>query len=581
MMTGTLQQRGLMALLGAAAGISLYVLGELLDGDLLGERVSLALAAFTGTFFAALLGMAGPLSLARAAAGALAVATAVAALLSLAALRFASIDDLANSPIPAVATFVVGSLPLPFIIAGFGPGWRNYCALFSEAWGIFVRYAVALVFVGVVWAVILLSDALFGVVGLTWIDDLLQIDPVPFLITGTVLGLALAVVQEMADVVTPYLILRLLRLLVPVVLLVMVVFIAALPVQGLAGLLGGLSVAATLMAMAAAAAVLVTAALDDEDANAPDTALMRRATQALAAVMPVPAALGVYAVWLRVDQYGWTPDRLFAATVGVMGLAYGLLYLLCVVRGHGWMDRIRASNMAMALALIAVGALWLTLLNPEAISARSQVARLVDGRQEAATLDLYALDQWGYAGQAARAELAGIATQPGQEALGLLLANPAPSTPQPVGPDLAPLRAELVALLPLQPPTATAIRDGLLAVAEDYELTSWINVCKMSLDDGAPGCVMVVADFLPGEPGEETLMILRDTDNGYMRFEGLYLRDGIIQYRSAWSSTGGLPEMDAGAAIIAALQKAPPAVSPAALNQIGIGPGDAGLALVP
>lgn len=577
----TMQQRGLMALVGAAAGISLYVLGEILDGDLLGERLALALAAFTATFFFGLLGMAGPLSLPRAAAGAAGVATVVTAFLSLAALRFASIDDLVNSPIPGTAVFILATLPLAFIIAGSGSGWRDYPSLFGEAWGVFVRYAVALVFVAVVWGVILLSDALLGVVGLNWIDDLIDLEVVPWLITGTVLGLALAVVQEMAEVVTPYLILRLLRLLVPVVLLVMVVFIVALPIQGLSGLLGGLSVAATLMGMAAAAAVLITSALDDEDAHATDAPLMRRATQALALVLPVPAALGAYAVWLRVVQYGWTPDRLFAATVGVMGLAYGVLYAVAVLRGPGWMGRIRAGNTALAVLLIGVAALWLTVLNPEAMSARSQLARLADGRTDAAVLDLYALDRWGYAGAAARLELAAIATQPGQEVLGQRLADPAPLTPQPDGPDLAPLRAELAGLMPLQPASATAMRDGLLGAAAEYELRSWIDACKQPLDDGAAGCVMVVADFLPANPGEESLLVLRDTANGYMRFEGLYVQDGILQYRSVWASTGVMPGLEEGAALIAALQKAPPPLSPAALNQIGIGPGDAGLSLAP
>lgn len=580
-MNTPIQHRSLMALIGAAAGVSLYALGEILDGDLLGERLTLALAAFTAVFFFGLLGMAGPVSLLRAAAAALAVATGVAVLLSLAALRFASIDGLANSPIPGTAAFILASLPLPFLIAGFGPGWRDYPALFAGAWGVVVRYGVAWVFVAVVWGVILLSDALFGIVGLTLIEDLLKVDPVPWLITGTVLGLALAVVAEMSEVVTPYLILRLLRLLVPVVLAVLVVFVVALPVRGLSGLLGGLSVAATLMGMAAAAAVLVTSALDDEDASAPASAPMRRATQALALVLPVPAALGAWAVWLRVDQYGWTPDRLFAATVGVMGLAYGVIYALAVLRGPGWMARIRSGNTALALVLIGVAALWLTVLNPEAISARNQVARLADGRTPVAQLDLYALDRWGRAGAAARVQLEALAAQPGQDALGQRLADPEPAPTQPAGPDLAPLRSALAAVMPLQPRSATAIRDGLLDAATADELQGWTDVCAQSLDTGEPGCVMVVADLLPASPGEEAMLILRDAANGYMRFEGLFVMDGLLQYRAVWSSTGTMPDLDEGATLIARLQQTPPAVSPAALNQFSSGPGDAGLALSP
>jgi hypothetical protein len=283
-MDRNMQDRGQLALVGAAAGGSLYALAEILDGDLLGERLALALAAFTASFFFGVLGMAGPLRIDRAAIRAAGLAMIVAGLISLAGQRFDTIDELANSPVPGTAVFVLTTIPLPFLIAAAGPGWRDYPCLFTHAWGIFVRYSLAWAFVGVVWGVILLSDALFGVVGLTVIEDLLDIDIVPWLITGTVLGLALAVVQELADVVTPYLVLRLLRLLVPVVLVVLAVFVLALPMRGLSGLFGGLSVAATLLAMTAAAATLITSAVDQDDLGATEPVVMRRATQALALI---------------------------------------------------------------------------------------------------------------------------------------------------------------------------------------------------------------------------------------------------------------------------------------------------------
>lgn len=590
-MTQLMQQRLVLALVGAAAGVSLYALSEILDGDLLGDRAVLALSALTATFFFALLAMTGPLRVERATIAALATGLVVAGLLSLAGLRFDTIDEIANSPIPLAAALVLGTVPLPFIIAAHGRGWRDYPSLFAQAWGIFVRYSVAWVFVGVVWGVVLLSNALFSVVGLTVIEDLLDIGIVPWLVTGTVLGLALAVVQELADVVSPYLVLRLLRLLVPVVLLVLAVFIGALPFRGLSGLFGGLSVAATLLAMTAAAAMLITSAVDQDDLAATEPDLMRAATQGLAVLLPVPAGLAAVAVWLRVDQYGWTPDRLFAATVAAMGLGYGVLYAVAVLRRAGWMDRIRSANTAMALALIGVAALWLTpLFNPEALAARNQMARYVDGQTPVARLDLYALDRWGRAGAAARAELTALAAQPGQEALGLALANPSPDPYTSTAPaeDLGPLRAALIAAMPLQPPTATATRDGFLSAADAYELRSWTDDCLPETAGDLPTCVMVVADLLPSDPGEEALMILLNPAGGFARYEGLSFGNGQLQRKSVWTTEGGaLPGFDAAKALIAMLQATPPALSPAPMNQIRVPRPDGsaaeatGLALVP
>lgn len=582
-MTETMEQRLVLALIGAAAGASLYALAEILGGNLLGERLVLALAVFTAVFFFGLLGMAGPVPAGRAALMAAGVGAVSAALLSLAGLRFDTIDELGNAPTPFVSVLILGTVPLPFLIAATGPGWRDYPSLFTGAWGIFVRYSVALVFVGVVWGVILLSDALFGVVGLTVIEDLLDIDIVPWLITGVVLGLALAVVQELSDVVSPYLVVRLLRLLVPVVLVVLVVFVAALPFRGLSGLFGSLSVAATLLSMVAAAATLVTSAVDQDDLGAIEAAPMRRATQGLALVLPMPAVLAVVAIWLRVDQHGWSPDRLFAATVALLALGYGGLYALAVLRGAGWMARIRSANTAMALALVAAAALWLTpLLNPEAISARSLVARVTDGRTAPGAVDLYALSQWGRPGVAARARLAALADQPGFEPLGLALANPNPqSAPQLPAEDLAPQRAALIAVLPLQPPGATATRDMLLQAAQIYDLQEWTRLCTARLPTGGPACVMVVADLLLAQPGEEAVMAVMDVEYGYARFEGLILRDGYLQRNSLWAADGtGMPGTDEAAALIAAWQAAPPTLSAAPLNQIDL-PGRRGLVMSP
>jgi hypothetical protein len=581
-MKTTLHQRPVLALIGGAAGASLYALGELLEGDLLGDRLALALAVFAVAFFFGLLGMTGPLPPGRAAALAAGVGLAASALLSLAGLRFDKVDDLGNSPFPFSAGFILMTVPLPFLIAASGPGWRDYASLFSQAWGIFVRYSVAWVFVGVVWGVILLSDALFGVVGLTIIEDVLQIDIVPWLITGTVLGLALAVVQEMADVVSPYLVLRLLRLLVPVVLVVLLVFIAALPLHGLSGLFGGLSVAATLLAMTGAAATLITSAVDQDDLSATENTLMQRATQGLALVLPVPAVLAGVAIWMRVAEYGWTPDRLFAASAAVLSVGYGVLYAVAVLRGRVWKSGIRQGNTAMALVLVGFAALWLTpVLNPEGISARSQVARVADGRTAPASVDLYQIDRWGRAGEKARASLTTLAAQPGFEDLGQALANPNPPYDVPVAEDLGPMRDALIAVLPLQPPGATATRDQLLRAASSWDLQDWTRNCTAQLPQGGAGCVMVVADLLPTQPGEEALLVLVDVEGAYVRFEGLALRDGYVQRYAVWSTDGqDLPGVDEAAAIIKALQAAPPPLSAAPLNQLAL-PGGGGVALTP
>ena len=223
-MDRSLIQRIAMSGLGAVAGLCLYALSEIVRRNLLQERMALALASFGAVFFFALLAMAGPRRLLKAAVGAAVVGAIVAALMVWTSFRFGSVEQMFYSPMPVFAAMILAAIPLPFLIAADGPGWRDYPVLFAESWGIAVRYAAAGLFTGVVWGLILLSDALFNILGLTFVKDFLTLDPVPWVVTGAILGLGLAVVTELSDLISPYLLLRLLRLLLPFVLVVMVSF---------------------------------------------------------------------------------------------------------------------------------------------------------------------------------------------------------------------------------------------------------------------------------------------------------------------------------------------------------------------
>lgn len=573
------RQRGVMALIGALAGGSLYLLGLMIDAEWLAGRPALAAALVAGVFFGGLLVTAGPLSLRRAATGALAVAAVVATLVVMASLRFAAADGVAGSALAMLSVVVLCWLPWPFLIAAAGLGWRDYPSLFIESWGIVVRVSVALIFTGIVWLVIYLSHALLSLVGVTVISVVIDQPAASWLITGTVLGLAMAVVNELADVLSPGLVLRLFRLLLPVVLVVMVIFLAALPVRGLQSIFGAVSSTMVLLAMVAAAVTLVTSALDQEDATAAHSALMLQSARLLAAIVVLPAALGAWALWLRVAEHGWTPTRLLAATLAGLGLAYGALYLAAVLRGTGWMERIRQANIWMAFAVMALAALWLSVLNPEAIASASQLSRIMDAQTKPGDMDLYAFQGWGLAGQAALDKVKEMAKENAPLAA-RLAALEGTALPE-AEPDLAAVQKTLTASLPLQPatPAAQALRDQIFAQVAVSDLQGWQANCNAHLPQGGPGCVLVVADFIPETPGDEAMLIARSSD-GYMVMEGFDFTAGGLMRRAVTSYGGNLPEFDAGAALIDQLQKGPAPISAVPLNQLAV-PGQPGLVFAP
>ena len=313
------RQRLILVMVGALAGGSLYLLFRVVAEGVLGQTVAMTAMVFVGVLFTALLALTGPMELPRALGRAALQAGIVAGLIIWASLRFNAVDDVATSPIIVASGLILTFIPLPFILAEDGLGWRNYPALFGAAWAIVMRSTVAWVFVGILWGVIYLSHALLSLVGIDVISQIILMPPVPWLITGTAFGLAMAVALELSEVMSAYLVLRLLRLLVPVILVVMAVFLVAVGLNGF-GRLQGVSASAILLAMVGLAATLVTSAVDQDDEDAVQTLAMQRATQGLAAILILQAGVASWGIVVRVLDHGWTPERLFASTVAVLAL---------------------------------------------------------------------------------------------------------------------------------------------------------------------------------------------------------------------------------------------------------------------
>lgn len=512
-----------MAAMGAVAGLALWVLADVLPDEIQNDRIVTFLATLFGAFFAALLAASGPLSAGRAVLVGLAVSVLPSLLFLWASFRFENVEDFLESGHPLVAFVVLAALPVPFLIAALGPvgNWRDYPELFNQSWNIVVRYVAAWLFMGLFWAVLLLSNELFGIIGLEILADLLDIAPVPYVLSGLVLGLALAVVNELSEYVSPYLILRLLRLLLPLVLLVVAIFVVMVPVRGLSGLFGGLSAAGILLAMAVGGITLVSTAIDQSDDEAVTMPFMQLASQALALTLPVLAGLALYAIRERVNQHGWSPDRLAAATTAALVLGYALLYVIAVARRRGWMSDIRRFNTWMALVVVAVAALWLTpAMNPQRISANDQLARYQAGQTKREDLDLWTIGKtWGIAGSItaplfAKVEGAGQAVVVEQLAA-LQKATDFYSYEQLLSGPRSDRMREFLALVPVRPA-------GAVVPAEVFGDAGspglWIESCGRRTAADNPGCALLLADFLPAREGDEVLLATKQT-GGWVRLE--------------------------------------------------------------
>ncbi|WP_294225963.1 DUF4153 domain-containing protein [uncultured Shimia sp.] len=509
-----------MASVGAIAGLAIWALVDHLPDVITHPHVYLAVTSFVSGFFAVLLGLSGPYRVARAAMPALWLSALAAGLLTWAGWRFDTLDAFAEAGHSIMAWGVFISIGTPFAAALLRDhhSLRDYGHLFDVSWSILVRYSAGWLFAMLCWAVLFMSHALLEIVGLTIIEDIIDIDGVPFVITGLALGLGLSVVHEMREYLSPFLVLRLLRLLVPIVLVVVLVFVVAALAQNPGSLFGSLSRTATLLCVGLAMISLVSISIDRSDADAVHSRWMRLCTGALALLLPVIAGLAVYALSLRVAQYGWTPARLAAAATSAIVALYAVTYALAVVLRGPWMARIRQANILAAVVVFLVAAAWQTpVLNAEFLSTRSQVARIENGTSDLVDMALYELaHDWGKPGQVGVEQLKdGAAQTDAALQAALLRAETASSSWQfergQEGRGSDALAAQVYAHLTVVPEGDT-VDVEMLQAWPHFRLRDWAVQCAARPD---PGCVLVLGRFLPEDNIRQGMMFIPGQEHEY------------------------------------------------------------------
>jgi len=567
--------RTLLGVSGAIAGLSYWAILD--EGALQGLPVSLQLFLsylIIGAFPAFGL-IAGPVPPTNAALRALAIAGFGAALVAWAGFRFEGLAD-EHALEPTGEGLFIGpflaltSLLIPFAIAhAHAPiKWRDYTTLFDTAWSAVVKSVVTLLFVLLFWAVYMLSNALLELVGIGLLEDIAQEDWGWPALSGLVAGLSLAVTCELDAVILTLrgLILRLLRLLLIPVTAVIAVFLVAVLVQGLGQVFRGFSAAATMMLITAGAVTLIAAVLGHDDKDASDNRTLLLAARGLALMLPVIAAIAVYAVWLRVDQYGWTPARLAAFIISLIVVAYALPPAIFAVRASvGWMHRIRTGFVAVVLGIVVAATLWFTpLLNAQRIAANDQFNRIMDGRVDVAEFNFWPLArEWGVAGlarvDALRTEVDHPnATQIAQRIEATLNAKTrwqaANQTREVLASDLW---QDLRDQLPTLPEGRTLPQVDNFGSHDTDTLERVQRGCDISHPDGMPLCAAVFGNFLTDTPGEEVMIVAQTgptaQPNAYLLLPGA---DKYTAFRyvdtGRWADPAGLfPALHAGTYTIA------------------------------
>jgi len=310
-----------------------------------------------------------------------------------------------------LAVIVMLSLVMPVLVAfclkSTQQGGATWGALVTETlWRNTFTLAVTGVMTGLFWLVLLLWSKLFGMIGIMLFEQIFFDNRFfPPIATGAVIAAGIVFCRRLPGAAGLYrhLMTRAVSALLPLHAIALLLFLACLPFTGLAIIPKAFSATTLLLTMTLL--MLAFSAIAGESEPGVSHWQRGRARLVLVAqgLTPLLAALAGWALWLRIAEYGWTTDRVYAAILALIAAAGSLL--LIGFQRRAWSQGAAGMNkfILLMLALMACG--WFLLhtpvVDPWRIVMKSQLARFAQGEAKVDDMDLYLFSESGRRGKQA------------------------------------------------------------------------------------------------------------------------------------------------------------------------------------
>ena len=330
--------------------------------------------------------------------------------------------DGSNSAVvaPYVLTTLCGwYVSLPFVQTYLKTGRLRppYADLFDFAWNNIITLMIAALFTSIFWGLLALWAALFKVIGIGFFDRVFYHVYFSYPVSSIVFAFALYVgrTHGQAVVTVRRIILAIFKGLLPLLALIIVLFLAALPFMGLQPLWATGKATALMLTLQVFLVIFLNAVFQDGNNTPPYPAWLRAALRAALVLLPVYTLLCAYALYLRIDQHGWSTDRFWAVLLMLITGLYVFGYALAALRRNTvWMRGMAPVNIAIAALVVVLSILVNSpVLDAHRLSAHSQVARLLEGSVAAARFDYdYLRFELGKAGKTALERLRDVQDHP-------------------------------------------------------------------------------------------------------------------------------------------------------------------------
>jgi hypothetical protein len=365
-----------------------------------------------------------------------------------------------------------------------------------------------------------LGMSLFDLIGLTVFRIFIQHEWFAVPITTLAFSGAIHLTDVRAGLVRGMrtLVLTLLSWLLPLMTGLAAAFLIGLIFTGLAPLWNTRYAAGELLTAAAVLIVLINAAYQDGSAEHRPAAVLRYAGS-LAAILLLPlVAIGAYALYLRVGQYGWSEERVDAAACLVVAGFYAVGYASSALPIGEWMARMAVWNFSAALLVLAVLiAIFSPIADPARLAVASQMARLESGTVSADHFDFGYL-RWG-GGRFGIDALKRLTHFNGRHAHDVRTIAQAVLTEKP-GADALPLAQNIRANFTVYPKGMSLPPEFL---EQDWRHDGDYGVLPNCLTEGSVACDVFIFDL--GRGRTDIVILGRDAKGNRTTTNGLFERD--------------------------------------------------------
>jgi len=409
----------------------------------------------------------------------------------------------------------------------------RYPTLFDLAWKLGVQLAITICFVAAFWIMLYLGIGLFGMIKLEGFGNFIAHSWVWIPLTTIAAAAAIHITDTRAPLVRGVrtLALTLLGWLLPVIAGIAFAFLISLAFTGLQPLWQTRSATFLLMAAAAVLVIHINAAYQDGDAERRPPHFLRVAGTLAAVELIFIVWIAGYALWLRVEQYGWTVDRITTAGGVLVAAMFAVGYLIAALLPGLWLKLIEPWNVyGTFFFLIVLVALSTPIADPMRLAVDSQVARLNSGVVKPEKFDFWYLRRSG--GRVGHAALLALQKSPNRavrEAAFAALTN----GPIPFAAERVP--AELAAVLAVHP-AGKALPPSFLH--QKWQRADPFDVGTVEHCLARTGtCDAVLAD-LNGDGRDEVIVVLTN------RYKG----------RSQWWTASIYQENAAGWRVVASIE---------------------------